>query len=71
MKKQCAGMLKLIVLTKALILISACGINTVKDSYCVSIVPMRGYLYLETSDPALFNEIHQNMKRFVERCTPP
>jgi hypothetical protein len=50
------------------ILMSGCAKSSVIDSYCASMIPMRGYLWLEDKDPELFNEIHTNNKRFVARC---
>ena len=50
------------------ILTTACGTNTVVgDSYCASLIPMRGYFYLELADEPLFAEIHGNMKRYESR----
>lgn len=59
---------KLIVFALAATLISACGTNTVKiDSYCESLIVMRGYLWIEGIDKQLFDEIHGNMKRYENR----
>lgn len=59
---------KLIMLGLVVILISGCGKSIpVKDSYCDSLIPMRGYWWVETVDPPLYEEIHGNMKRYDHR----
>lgn len=62
------GSLCLLISFFLLFMLVACSNKMVKDSYCYSLIPMKGYLYLEDTDPKLFDEIHANMKRYKKRC---